>query len=232
MGEKEGRGETQASGPRPGRQAASPRAPRISALRPALGAGPRRRPFPLLAEVSTSLLPADLPATRACPPQQAQRPTSARRGGSELTGQAGPRRREAFGARGGAANLACPPPGPRARTRSQSRTRFFAAMGAGVWGATCEAQASGTETRGWGLVSTGVQQKRPGRCCPSLQPRGCVPGRAARSRPCALTSPSPARAPLQTSGPGDPIYLANVEFFWGHRSHPLVNTLSPRASEE
>lgn len=109
MGEKEGQGETQASGPRPGRQAASPRAPRISALRPALGAGPRRRPFPLLAEVSTSLLPADLPATRACPPQQAQRPTSARRGGSELTGQAGPRRREAFGARGGAANLACPP---------------------------------------------------------------------------------------------------------------------------
>ena len=231
MGEKEGWGETQVSGPRPGRQAASPRAPRISALRPALGAGQRRRPFPLLAEVSTSLLLADLPTTRACRPQQAQRPMSARRGGSELTGQAGPRRREACGARGGAANLACPP-GPRARTRSQSRTRFFAAMGAGVWGATCEAQASGTETRGWGLVSTVVQQTWSGRCCPSLQPRGCVPGRAARSRPCALTSPSPARAPLETSGPGDPIYLANVEFFWGHRGHPLVNTLSPRASEE
>ena len=175
MGAKEGRGETQASGPRPGRQAASSPAPRIPALRPALGAGPRRRPFPLLAEVSTSLLPTDLPASRACLPQQAERPRSARWGGSELTGQTGPRRREACGARGGAANPACPP-GPRARTWSQSRTRFFTAMGAGARGATREAQASGTEPRGWGLVSTGVQQTRPGPCCPSLQPRGCVPG--------------------------------------------------------
>lgn len=227
MGEKEERGETQASGPRPGRQAASPLAPRIPALQPALGAGPRRRPFPLLVEVSTSLLPADLPASRACRPQQAQRPRSASRGGSELTGQAGPRQREACGARGGAANLACPP-----GTRSQSRAWFFTAMGAGARGATREAQASGTEPRGWGLVSTGAPHTRLGPCCPSLQPRGCVPGRAARSRPCAPTSPSPACAPLQTYGPGDPIYLANVEFFWGHRCHPLVNTLSPRASEE
>lgn len=133
-------------------------------------------------------------------------------------------------------------PGEELRTRPARRGRapgrgLSRALGSSrLWvqarGVTREAQASGTEPRDWGLVSTGVQQTQPGPCCPSLQPRGCVPGRAARSRPCAPTSPSPARAPLQTSGPGDPIYLENLEFFWGHRGHPLVNTLSPRASEE
>lgn len=125
--------------------------------------------------------------------QQAQRPRSAGRGGSELTGQAGPRQ-ERLAEPGSEPEPGLILPGPRARTRSQSRTWFFTAMGAGARGATREAQASGTEPRGWG-----PREQRPAHTAGSVQPQ--LPAARVRPRPscapcpCAPTSPSPARAP-------------------------------------
>lgn len=149
-----------------------------------------------MAEVSTSLLPTDLPASRACLPQQAERPRSARWGGSELTGQAGPRRREACGARGGAANPACPP-GPRARTWSQSRTRFFTAMGAGA----------GSDSRGAGLRDRtqrlGPREHRgPADTTGSVLPQ--PPAARVRPRPSCALPPLRAHLPFAcTRAPAD-----------------------------
>lgn len=100
---------------------------------------------------------------------QARAPTGSgsggRRGGSELTGKAGPRRPEAGGARGGAASPAGrprPPPRGGPTRRSRPRTLLLAAAVGGAPGATREAQAWRTETGGRGLASAGFRPLRPG----------------------------------------------------------------------